>query len=260
MHYKRSDDSSSGLLQIDATSIEAKCDTSPVATEAAGIERRNWAGGFPVDLAREEVRNTRSKSAKATPTSRYSLMKDKLFLLVDEVESLSSSDQQCLATIARCPSVSLVVTSTHLNTHLLWDNDMLAKFRWRYENVSTFEPFTMSESSVAAYLGNVKTTEVSEAGLEYVLKSLSHSHKEVLAHLCRKYAEVKSKAAPVIQLAEVYLDCKSALIVKTRSEFNKLLKELIDHNLAVATVEAGEMQSLTLRLPEEAIMKLSSEV
>lgn len=232
--------------------------TDPI--EPFGKERLNWAGGFPVDLAKEEARNTRSRSVKASPTSRYSLLKDKLFVLVDEVESLSPSDQQCLVKLARCPSVGLVVASTHLNTHLLWDNAMLAQFRWRYVNASTFQPFTMSESVVSVYLGNGKTAEVSEAGLEYVLRSLSHSHKEILSHLCRRYTEVKSKGASIIQLPEVYQDCKSALIVKTRSEFNKLLKELIDHNIAVASIEAGEMQTVTLRLPEEAILKLSSEV
>ena len=260
LHYKRNDSFSSEPPIDSSFDAQLTNESMKDGMEDAGKERRNWAGGFPVDLAREEARNTRSKSAKATPMSRYSLLKDKLFVLVDEVESLSLSDQQCLVKLAQCPSVGLVVTATHLNTHLLWDNDMLAQFRWRYVSASTFEPFTMSESSVSVYLGSSKSNEVSEAGLEYVLRSLSHSHKEILSHLCRRYMEIRGKGTSVIQLPEVYQDCKSALIVKTRSEFNKLLKELIDHNIAVASIEAGEMQSVTLRLPEEAIAKLATEV
>lgn len=219
----------------------------------------HWAGGFPVNLAREEVRSTRSKATKTTPTSRYSLLKDMLFVLVDEVESLAPPDQRCLARLARSPSVGIVVTATHLNTHLLWDNEMLSQFRWKYESVSTFEPFSMSEASLTAYLGGARTREVNESGLEYVLKSLSHSHKEILSLLCRKHLEVKLKGSVDLQLPAVFRECKASLIVKTRSEFNKLLKELIDHNLAVAVIEAGEMQSLTLRIPEGAILKLSAE-
>lgn len=183
---------------------------------------------------------------------RFAHAKAKLYIVVQNIdaESLQSSEsQRVLAALAECPSVSLIATCDKVNTPLLWSSGMLAKFRWHFQHVPTFE--SRPVPSGFALLAGRKGVASQDHALEYILGSLTGRHKEMLELLARERQEELQAtnrldsegkggggAFKGTSLDDLYDLAKKAGLVSQSTMFQSYLKELEDHRLVRITTNA----------------------
>lgn len=263
-HYNRNQRETSSQLEASAD----------VSVDVARPEAPPAGSMFHFDLSVEESRGRRTArqiSAGQSSGGRYLYMREMVFLLVEQMESPSRSSleaQSCLAMLAECPSVGLVATADHLNVGLLWDTEMLCKFRWMHETLSLMAPFPMDEAALSAMQGRSEATRAGATGLDFVMSSLSQRHKELLGVLCRAHlatsqaaasnkSRKQKKAAPItVDLTDAFNTCKRSLVVGNKADFDRLLRELRDHDLLVHQSGVDE-RIASLTMPPELIQSLA---
>lgn len=64
----------------------------------------------------------------------------------------SSEAQGLLAELASMPNISLVASMDHVNTPLLWDKQMAARFDWLYFDVTNYTPYYFETANVPSLL------------------------------------------------------------------------------------------------------------
>jgi len=50
------------------------------------------------------------------------------------------------------PNISLIASMDHVNTPLLWDKQMAARFNWLYFDVTSYAPYVLETASVPSLL------------------------------------------------------------------------------------------------------------
>lgn len=61
----------------------------------------------------------------------------------------SADAQAMLSRLAGCERVHLVASFDHVNTPLLWDKRLAARFNWLWHDVTTYEPYTAEVAAAA---------------------------------------------------------------------------------------------------------------
>ena len=64
----------------------------------------------------------------------------------------SSEAQGLLAELSSLPNISLIASMDHVNTPLLWDKQMAARFNWLYFDVTNYAPYTLETASIPSLL------------------------------------------------------------------------------------------------------------
>lgn len=66
----------------------------------------------------------------------------------------SSEAQGALSALAACERVHLVASFDHVDTPLLWDAQLAARFNWLWHDVTTYAPYVseLNPSSVPSLL------------------------------------------------------------------------------------------------------------
>ena len=54
-----------------------------------------------------------------------------------------------LSRLASCSRVHLVASFDHVNTPLLWDKRLAARFNWLWHDVTTYAPYTAEVAAAA---------------------------------------------------------------------------------------------------------------
>lgn len=57
-----------------------------------------------------------------------------------------------LAELSALPNISLVASMDHVNTPLLWDKQMAARFDWLYFDVTNYTPYYLETANVPSLL------------------------------------------------------------------------------------------------------------
>jgi hypothetical protein len=219
---------------------------------------------------------------------RYAHAKSRLYILVHSIDGEALESPQCqqmLASLASCVSISVVAAVDKLNFQLLWSNEMLSQYRWVYAHAPTFEHYPMG-ISIGLTAGNKQLLTDPQA-IEYIIKSLSDRHKEVLVELCTLTfqkrqaragagagASSKSSsgnncsaahtAAPVVLGAaadgvsrtELGKRCFDRMIVKDPHALNQLLRELVEHRLVASVVDDKKVEHVCILLQDAVIKRL----
>jgi hypothetical protein len=208
---------------------------------------------------------------------RYSHARSKLYIIVRDIGGPSFSTRQAqayLAKLAACDSVTLIATMEHVNTPLLWDASILAKFRWVTETVSTYQPQScrndfgcIVRDTDFALLAS--STEGVQA-LDYLLASLSLRHHELLSVLSRlileanmatssdetaeqqRYGSNQQQYVKSVSFSSLFLRCCAKLFVTKAEDLKVLLKEFIDHKI-VSLLEIQNTEHVVLHLPIERL-------
>jgi hypothetical protein len=207
-------------------------------------------------------------------------MQSKLYIIVHNIggPSLASRESQLvLSLLGACSAVCLVATLEHLNTSLLWESDVAARFNWVYKHMPSFKhhplhadsAFLCSSQQQRFVSGGDKGT-----GLKYVLASLSSKHKELFRCMCTLICEKHQKrvAAAASQKRgkdAVFLQSVprhelldagiKKMVVKNSEELRKLLKEFVDHG-HVTYSELAHVDQVNLQMTSEAeIRKYAAE-
>lgn len=222
--------------------------------------------------------NLYGNSSNSVTSRTQEARQHRLYILVLDIDGpfLSSpASQEVLSRLACCNLISLVATVDHVNSPLMWGHELLSRFRWTYHHFSTFECFDISSTFESMHCANGKASSAndaqvmsSHAGLEFLLRSLTSRHREVIHHLSlleimrREDSSKKPQGLeqevgvldsllvttdPVLEntynkgeckwnskgvfLDGLYEICRSKLIVHNLQNLNQHLRELIDHKL-----------------------------
>jgi len=219
---------------------------------------------------------------------RFTHAKAKLYILVHAIdgEALQSKDtQSVLATLAECPSISLVATCDKVNAPLLWSNDLLTQFRWSFQHTPTYESYPVP--SRFAMLKGQKGMVSHNQGLEYILGSLTNRHKELLTLLAKERLRSITAAQAQAQdeeqktggtgwtaaaagagagtahtkgmgFDELLAATSKAMIVQQSNALNTYLKELEDHRLVSVSTDSHKKKYVLIMLQHETLLKLTT--
>jgi hypothetical protein len=213
---------------------------------------------------------------------RYTHNFHRLYLIIHNLDGavLRSNDfQQCLSKLAACPCVVLVASVDHLNTPLMWDTEMQARFRWSYQHAPTYD---CNEIKSSELFSAVKGKNGGSRALEYILRSLTNKHRDIMSHLAKLELNRKSRITmggdnagnydsydddggrPVrekgVTLNALLERCMAKLIVRNEQDLRYHLKEPVDHKiLSIATpdTETGAVY-ISVHLPNEILETLTS--
>ena len=108
-----------------------------------------------------------------------------LYLLIQNVDGENlrpGKVQSLLAKLANHPKVHFVCTFDHINTPLLWDQELMSKFNFVWFDCTTFLPYTEETAGVDSPM--VEKTGQWES-LTSVWKSLNQNAKKIYLILAR---------------------------------------------------------------------------
>eukprot|EP01038_Epipyxis_sp_PR26KG_P005098 gene5098-7107_t len=223
---------------------------------------------------------------------RYAHAQTKLFIVINDISgsSLSSNESQlCLSILASCASVSIICTMEHLNMPLLWTSSMVQSFNWSFQHVPTYSNDCLLPQNFSMVLTDKPNYEISEANraLDYVLRSLTPKHHEVLQILCdyhcKKLDEIENKKTAnqnskqtkktksnkeavivddydgFISMVDLFQICLRRCVSINNSELYSLVREFIDHQIIIMKSDSNKVDFIRLNLSDSTIRTLIAE-
>lgn len=219
-----------------------------------------------------------SSSRVADPKwgGRYSHAQPKLYIIVDGIdgESLQSDESQfCLSSLAACSSVSMIANTESLNAPILWNPQMLSKYRWANYHVPTYQSYAFNASESNSLGGGSKEFPGGSRALEYIFKSLTKRHEELVSILAKDaVGQYDSEKVPLpsdatgggstvayrgINIDDLLLETARSVVARSMPELNTLLQELIDHKIVTKVYDSQRKLCVWINLPAQTLRKLA---
>ncbi|KAK4538397.1 hypothetical protein CDCA_CDCA17G4422 [Cyanidium caldarium] len=171
--------------------------------------------------------------------------------------------QEALSRLASLPQVHLVASVDHVNTPLLWPADTtLARFRWAWQDCTTFAPYDAEGTFMAEQLGD-QSEGRRVRGAVMLLRGLTGNAQKIFQLLaehqlrqlqCHRDArpleadeaddvDTADTAATVgLSFDTLYRRCRQAFLVSNPNSLRAVLTELRDHELLVSLSGGGHRQ------------------
>jgi Origin recognition complex subunit 2 len=188
-------------------------------------------------LSTTQTNIDKSKFAKSIWKGRYRYAHPKLYILIDNIEGQALQNrfsQVCLSYLAACDAVSIIATCEHINTPILWSNEVLGRFNWVFEHVPTFEKHDLPRNFIL-FPSKATISECSnKSSLDSLLTSITVKHRELLELIAketlaeRSNQKISNNNSEGVELSIILSGCKAKLILRTDKELKNMLKELID--------------------------------
>lgn len=249
-------------------------------SSSASLPMKSSISEIDEDLVRTEddaSSNCNDYKAKSPPSAKgYRYDMPRLYIVVHEIdgEALRSAlSQHVLSILASCDSVSMIATFDCINTTLSWTQHTLCSFNWTYHHISTYESYTLSNTPHLSEWN--KTSVANNKSLEFILKSLTPRHKEVLMLLvydalkrreaATKGSKTDNKQPSSSQSSEtgmafetLYRTCADLLLVRSNQELKILLSELSDHRIISTHADPSKRGVINLNLPIDVQIQLAA--
>jgi origin recognition complex subunit 2 len=161
--------------------------------------------------------------------------------------------QLILSSLAKLPNIRLVCSIDHINAPLLWDAHHLAKFRFVWHDLTTFEHYDVELSFENRLL--TSRNQVGASGAIHVLSTLNPNANSLFALLLKHQIEAKSGMAynSFLRLSA------EKFITSSESAFKNHLTEFKDHKLILSkTVDGGQV--LYIPFDEAALEDLAARL
>ncbi len=138
----------------------------------------------------------------------------------------SERAQSVLSRLASVPQIRVVATCDHILAPMLWNARNVAEFSWLAHDATTFVPYTAETQYAVAVMGGDR--EDRARGIEYVLKSLTPNHHEILTLLA---TEQLGDSPSGLDFHEFLGLCQDAMLVSSELDMKNHLNEMKDHRL-----------------------------
>lgn len=207
---------------------------------------------------------------------RYSHTQAKLYIIVNSIdgESIQSDESQtCLALLAACSSVSIIANAESLNAPVMWSPQTLSMYRWANYHVPTYKSYAFDATEVNSLSGGSKEFPGGTKALEYIFKSLTKRHEELVSMLAKdaikQYDAVKvgssSSTADLntlstyrgINIEDLLVETSRSVVARSMPELNTLLQELIDHKIVSKVYDSQRKLFVWITLPPHTLRKLA---
>ena len=164
-----------------------------------------------------------------------------IFLMVDSIDSATINDpgsQLLLSSIASQPRVHLIASLDNAYLLYRWSLDANIKFNFLYFQCATMAPYTTELSFTDGLkVFDYSSTHSQLRGIEYVLKSLTNTQKNILKELA--YVQIKDSGG--ITFKEFLNKCIEETLVTNAKQLKDYLVEAIDHQIVAYKVgQRGE--------------------
>jgi Origin recognition complex subunit 2 len=217
-----------------------------------------------------------SRAADPKWGGRYSHAQSKLYIIVNNIdgESLQSDESQtCLALLAACSSVSIIANAESLNAPVMWSPQTLSMYRWANYHVPTYLSYAFDATEVNSLGGGSKEFPGGTKALEYIFKSLTKRHEELVSMLAKdaikQYDTIKVGSSSStadsntlntyrgINIEELLIETSRSVVARSMPELNTLLQELIDHKIVSKVYDSQRKLFVWITLPPHTLRKLA---
>lgn len=255
--------------------------------EEASLPNNTWSNSnYVVQKRSASLIGSRATTASSSTRiadpkwgGRYSHAQAKLYIVVRSIdgESLQSEESQmCLSLLAACSSVSMIATAESLNTPVMWSPQLLSKFRWANYHVPTYESYAFNPTEVNSLGGGSKEFPGGARALEYIFKSLTKRHEELVSMLAKdaiKQCETDKIASSSMinesesgstasyrgmNIEELLVETSRSVVARSMPELNTLLQELIDHKIVNKAFDSQRKLFVWITLPLHTLRKLAA--
>ena len=206
--------------------------------------RRTRSHYRDVEIAVEE-------EIKSRPDSR------KLFLLLHDLSAPAWHSQEAqlvLSTLASGRSVAIVAAFENVNLPSQWTHRMLDQFRWVFQHVPTYKHLRSSLRATSADI----TGGMHQQGLEFVLRSLTRRHLEILNVLADH--QLTADGSSAMPYAALFEACKKQIITQTDAQLRHFLVELRDQKLIVMSHGKDGKETVKIPLQADLLQQIKSTV
>jgi hypothetical protein len=176
----------------------------------------------------------------------------RLYLVVHNLDgpSLRSPEvQEVLSFLSEGRGVHVIASIDHLNASYLWDQRVMQRFNWVWNDVTTFSPYNKETEYEEAIVGGAGTNAA--RGAAFVLKSLTPNHRDILRLLAQ--FQLDHPAAKGLDFADFYSRCRNEMLVNSDQTLRHHLTEFMDHALVSTTKGADGKEYYFISLKDEAI-------
>ncbi|KAL0028330.1 hypothetical protein WJX79_011067 [Trebouxia sp. C0005] len=153
-----------------------------------------------------------------------------LYIILHNIEgsALRSSEAQgLLAELSSLPNVSLIASMDHVNTPLLWDKQMAARFNWLYFDVTSYAPYTLETASVPSLLVG-RREESTMQGAAIVLRTLVPNARRIFSIIADQQMQEPEQGMGFQRLFKM---CREQFLVSSEMTLRSHLTEFKDHQL-----------------------------
>lgn len=197
------------------------------------------------------------RSALQTPTASAR----PLCLVVHNIESLPSTHQFILATLAATPGVHLAASIDNIWAPLAWTSRCLKDFNFCREEAHTFESFELEHNmrysrGLPAWSNPLATRQrAPKASLGLVLRSLTRSHRELVQAVAEHQLTAGGRAG--LSQSRLLTIAADRMIAATSAKLRSLLNELKDHEVMAQRCVADGGVQLYLTCDNKKLKRLA---
>ncbi|XP_074652977.1 uncharacterized protein LOC141907275 [Tubulanus polymorphus] len=178
-----------------------------------------------------------------------------LFLVIHNIDGpmlRAEKVQSVLSLLALIPNIHIIASIDHINAPLIWDQNKCSRFRWLWNDATTYEPYT-EETSYENSLLVQQSGSLALSSLTHVMKSLTPNAKQIFYLLVKYQLEhEQSSHYSGMSFQDLYQRCREAFLVNSDLTLRAQLTEFRDHKLIKFKKGHDGMEYLTV--PLEASM------
>lgn len=165
-----------------------------------------------------------------TILQRIAKAQAKLYIVLHNIEgsALRSSEAQgLLAELSALPNISLVASMDHVNTPLLWDKQMAARFDWLYFDVTNYAPYYLETANVPSLLVG-RREESTMQGAAIVLRTLVPNARRIFSIIAEQQIQDQEQG---LSFQRLFKTCREQFLVSSEMTLRSHLTEFKDHQL-----------------------------
>ena len=136
-------------------------------------------------------------------------------------------DLNKLADLSQCTKVNFIASCDHINSAIIFDNQLISKFKFLWHDLTTFRPYNQESTFEDSFVSKQKKTN---QGILFVLSSLPHNAQKLFKLLAESQLQIteddKSQS-----FEKLFRLAREGFVVDNQISFRTLLTEFKDHEI-----------------------------
>lgn len=202
-----------------------------------GLIMKEILESFLKDILNSELNGTADLD-EMIKTIRIKMEKRKkspVFMIVHNIDGdvlRSKKNQILLAKLTSIPNVHMIASFDHINTPLLWSNNLLVMFNFLWINTTTFGTYHMETSFETSLFIQKSGSTMIMSSLVNVFSSLTSNTQRIFLLLVKGHLENKSnKKFQGVQFSDLYTKSRNSMLVTSDLALRTQLTEFVDHEI-----------------------------
>ncbi|KAK9845335.1 hypothetical protein WJX81_003690 [Elliptochloris bilobata] len=183
-----------------------------------------------------------------------------MYVVIHNVEGsgLRPPDAQAmLSELAACACIGLVASMDNVNTPLLWDKQVAARFNWLYHDATTYAPYMTESMHVPSLLLGRKEVRQA-AGAATVLRTLVPNARAIFRLLAE--FQMADDEDGGIAFPHLFRLCRERFLVGNELGLRAHLTEFRDHELLQTRRAPDGTDLLSVPMEDDALRRLLQDM